>query len=61
MCTEQVFGAILDTDTVDEEVTKRVSSALKNLQQPPYAQISTAAFQQLGPEEQAKISQAMAA
>ena len=48
----KVFGAILETDTVDEEVSGRIGSILKQLQQPPFADVSTAAFQALPAPEQ---------
>lgn len=56
----KVFGAILETDTVDEEVSGRIGSILKQLQQPPFADVSTAAFQALPAPEQAKIAAALA-
>lgn len=56
----KVFAAILETDTVDEEVTKRVGAILRNLQQPPYGEVSTAAFQALPPDGQAKLQKALA-
>lgn len=55
----KVFGAILETNTVDEDVERRIGAVLKNLQQPPFAEFSVAAFQQLPSEEQAKISKVM--
>ena len=36
----KVFGAILETNTVDEDVERRIGAALKNLQQPPFAEFS---------------------
>lgn len=55
----KVFATILETDTVDEDVTKRVGALLATLQQPPYAEFSVAAFQGLPANEQAKLQKAM--
>lgn len=55
----KVFAAILETDTVDDDVTKRIGAILRNLQQPPYGELSAAGFQALPPDEQAKLSKAL--
>lgn len=55
----RIFGQILDTDTVDDEVAVRISAILKKLQQPPYTEISTGAYSSLPPDQQAKIAAAM--
>jgi len=55
---QQVFAQILDTDTVDEETTVRISAILQKLQQPPYAEISAGAYSSLPADQQAKIAAA---